>query len=110
MTSMDAPFQTHIKARIEIIVEAGALRRVLDKLDALDVPGYTVFDAVAGRGGGGRWTADGTLTASEHMVMIVCVIDASRAETVLRAVYKLVSRQIAIVTLDEVRVVRAERF
>lgn len=108
---MQTPFQTHIKARIEIIVEAGALRRVLDKLDALEVPGYTVFDAIAGRGGSaGRWRADGTLTASEHMAMVVCVLDTARAGPVLEAIYKLVSRQIGIVTLDEVRVVRDERF
>ena len=107
---MSDSFKTHVKARIEIIVEAGALRRVLDKLDQLDVPGYTVFDASAGRGRGGRWRADGTLTASEHMAMVICVIDTARADAVLEAIYKVVSRQIGIVTVDDVRVVRADRF
>lgn len=102
--------QTHTKKRLEIIIEAPILRRVLNRLDDLDVTGYTVLPALAGRGRDGTWSRSGQIADAGRMVAVICITDPERAEEVLEAVYKIVSRQIGIVTLSDVQVVRPERF
>lgn len=102
--------QTHTKKRLEIIVERPALRRVISRLDDLDVTGYTVLPALAGRGHDGTWSRSGQITNSGGMVAVICITDAERAEEILEAVYKIVSRQMGIVALSDVQVVRPERF
>jgi nitrogen regulatory protein PII len=102
--------ETHPKKRLEIIVEAPVLKRVLDLLDRLAVTGYTVMPALAGRGRDGRWRREGLVTDAGQMVVIVCILDESRVSDVLDPVFELVSRQIGIVTLSNTWVVRPERF
>lgn len=102
--------ETHLKKRIEIIVEAPMLGRVLDLLDRLAVTGYTVFPAIAGRGHGGSWRSEGTISEAERVVMIVCVTSAAKVETVLEPVYQMLARQIGIVTVSDCQVVRADHF
>ena len=102
--------ETHPKKRLEIIVERPILRRVLDLLDELDVPGYTVLPALAGRGRRGKWRREGMVGEAGQMVAITCVMDESRIDAVLGPVFKLVSRQIGIVTVSDVEVIRQEHF
>jgi nitrogen regulatory protein PII len=52
---------THAKKKLEIIIEAPMLNRLLDLLDRLAVTGYTVVPAIAGRGRDGSWR-EGNLT------------------------------------------------
>lgn len=100
----------HPKKRIEIIVEAPVLGRVLDLLDRLAVTGYTVLPALAGRGREGTWRREGLVSEAGRMVVVVCILDEARTGEVLDPVFKLVSRQIAIVTVSDLQVVRQERF
>lgn len=102
--------QTHAKKRLEIIIERPVLRRVLSRLDDLNVTGYTVLPALAGRGQDGTWSRSGQITNTGDMVAIICITDTERAEEILEAVYKIVSRQIGIVALSDVQVVRSDRF
>jgi hypothetical protein len=44
------------------------------------------------------------------MVVVVCILDEARVDEVLDPIFGLVSRQIGIVTLSDVEVVRQERF
>lgn len=100
--------KTFPKKRIEIIVEAPLLSRVIALLDELDVSGYTVFPAIAGRGSVGSWHRD-----SSHVQpakQILCIVDESREHEVLEPLFRLVSRQIGIITVSDVRVLRAEKF
>lgn len=101
--------EMHRKARIEIIVEQPVLARLLDVLDRLAVTGYTVVPAIAGRGREGAWR-EGMVGSAGHMVMVICVTDPARVDAVLDPVYRLVSRQIGIVTVSEVQVIRKEHF
>jgi nitrogen regulatory protein PII len=102
--------QTYLKKRIEIILEAPALHRLTDRLDKAGVTGYTIVPVLAGRGGEGAWSAEGLAGDAGRLVMIISIVDASKADDVLERVYTLLSRQIGIVTVSDVQVIRADHF
>ncbi|WP_181705541.1 P-II family nitrogen regulator [Chthonobacter rhizosphaerae] len=102
--------QMHPKKRIEIIVEAPVLHRLTDLLDRLDATGYTVVPVLGGRGRGGSWTREGLATDAGRMVMVVVVTGEERLDAILQPVFSLVTRQIGIVTVSDVMVMRAEHF
>ncbi|MEM7774207.1 MAG: DUF190 domain-containing protein [Pseudomonadota bacterium] len=102
--------QTFPKKRIEIMVEAPLMSRVLEILDEQGVSGYTVLPALAGKGKDGSWHRDGLVGRVGSMVQVLCIIDESRIDDVLAPLFKLVSQQIGIVSVSDVRVIRAEHF
>ncbi|MBX9775335.1 MAG: DUF190 domain-containing protein [Xanthobacteraceae bacterium] len=102
--------QTHPKKRIDVIVEAPLMRRIIDRLDQADVSGYSVMPIVAGRGHDGLWTADGQISNATQMVAVVCITDASRVDDILNSIFGVISNQIGFVTISDVAVVRPERF
>ncbi len=102
--------QTYLKKRLEIIIEAPLMRKVVEQLDRAAVTGYTVLPVVAGRGGQGSWSADKQISYQGGMFAIVSILDPSRVDDVLEAVFAVVTRQIGIVALSDVQVVRSDRF
>lgn len=102
--------KTHLKKRIDIMVEAPLMQRVLNLLDQQNVSGYTVLPVLAGRGKDGAWHRDGVVGRAGALVMIFCIVDEQRMDEILEPLYKLVSRQIGIVTVSDVQVIRAEYF
>lgn len=102
--------KTHLKKRIDIMVEAPLMQRVLNLLDQQNVSGYTVLPVLAGRGKDGAWHRDGVVGRAGALVMIFCILDEARVDEVLEPLFKLVSRQIGVVTVSDVQVIRAEYF
>lgn len=102
--------ETFPKKRIEIMVETPLMSRVIAILDDLGVSGYTVMPAIAGRGKDGLWHRDGQVGRVGSVVQILCIIDETRENDVLEPLFRLVSRQIGIVTVTDVRVVRSDQF
>ena len=103
--------QTFAKKRVEIIVEAPALRRVLAYLDENDASGYTVMPALAGRGDSGRsWSREGQITDTDRMVMILMIIDQARLAPLFDGLCGLVTRQIGVISVSDCEVVRDTRF
>jgi nitrogen regulatory protein PII len=102
--------KTFPKKRIEIMIEAPLMQRVITLLDKLDVGGYTVLPVLAGRGKDGAWHRDGAIGRAGSLVMIFCILDENRVDAVLDPLFELVSRQIGIVTVSDVQVVRGEHF
>jgi PII-like signaling protein len=102
--------KTHPKKRIDIMVEAPLMQRVLNLLDQQNLSGYTVLPVLAGRGKDGAWHRDGVVGRAGALVMIFCIVDEQRIDEVLEPLFKLVSRQIGIVTVSDVHVIRAEYF
>ncbi|MEZ6017634.1 MAG: DUF190 domain-containing protein [Planctomycetota bacterium] len=102
--------QTHSKKRIDIMVEEPLLPRVLALLDQQGVTGYTVLAALAGRGKDGAWHRDGLVGRAGAVVMVFCILDADRLESVLEPIFGIVSRQIGIVTVSDVQVLRPAHF
>ena len=102
--------ETFLKKRIEIMVETPLMTRVIRILDDLGVSGYTVVPAIAGRGKDGSWHRDGQVGRVGSVVQILCIVDGAREHDVLEPLFRLVSRQIGIVTVSDVRVVRSDQF
>ncbi|NBJ10267.1 DUF190 domain-containing protein [Microvirga arsenatis] len=102
--------QTHLKKRIEIVVEYPALRRLLERLDRSQVTGYTVVPALAGRGHDGLWSSEGLAGDAGRMMMVICITDPARLDPVLEEVYSVVARHIGIVTVSDVQVIRSDHF
>lgn len=100
----------HKKKRIEIVVEAPLKHRMIKILDDAGVAGYTVLAAASGRGADGVWDREGLVGRVGAMVVIFCYLDESRVDAVLSAVYRLIQKQIGIVTVSDVEVVRPEVF
>lgn len=102
--------QTYAKKRLSIIIEAPFLNRLLELLDDLDVPGYTALPALAGKGKSGSWRRDSLSSDAGRMVQVLVVLDAEKVPVVLRAVKAVLDRQIGIVSLSDVEVLRPELF
>lgn len=102
--------KTHLKKRIDIMVEAPLMQRVINLLDEQKVGGYTVLPVLAGRGKDGAWHRDGVVGRAGALVMIFCILDETRVNEVLAPLYAMISRQIGIVTVSDVQVIRAEMF
>ena len=102
--------ETYTKKRIEIMIESPLLARLTGLLDELDVHGYTVLPALAGRGRDGAWHRDGTIGRSGSLVMVFCIIDAERVEAILYPLFQLVKDQIGIVSVSDVEVIRPDHF
>jgi len=102
--------KTYPKKRIDIMVEAPLMDRVIAILDEQNVSGYTVLPALSGRGKDGAWHRDGQIGRVGAVVQIFCIVDESREQDVLEPLFRLVSRQIGIVTISDVRVVRPDHF
>jgi len=102
--------QMYPKKRIDIMVEAPLMQRVLNLLDQQGVSGYTVLSALAGRSQDGAWHRDGVVGRAGALVTIFCILDEARVDEVLEPLFKLVSRQIGIVTVSDVQVIRPTHF
>ena len=102
--------QLHPKKRLEIVIERPLLRRLETILKGLPATGYTVLPVLSGRGHEGAWEAAGAVGDAGQMVAAVCIVDASALDTVLAVVFPLVERQIGIVSVSDVAVVRGKHF
>ena len=102
--------RTHLKKRIDVIVEAPLIPRLRTELDPADLSGYSIMPIIAGRGHDGPWAVDDQPGTAGQMATLVCVVDASRVDQVLASIFALISRQIGFVTVTDVFVVRPERF
>ncbi|MGL5446694.1 MAG: DUF190 domain-containing protein [Rhabdaerophilum sp.] len=102
--------EMHRKKRIEIILEAPAMNRLSTALETAGVTGYTVLPVLAGKGKTGAWTRDGLIGGAGAMVCVICITDPTRVDAVLERIMAVLSRQIGLVTIGDVDVVRGERF
>lgn len=103
--------ELHRKKRVEVIVEAPALARIIRFLDERGVKGYTILPAIAGRGASGRvWSREGQVGEAGRMVAVMAIMDESRLAPLFDDLFRVVSRQIGIVTVSDCDVVRGEAF
>ncbi|MEL0113954.1 MAG: hypothetical protein VW835_19660 [Rickettsiales bacterium] len=102
--------QTYAKKRIEIITEAILESRFEQLLNEFSVTGYTVLPAIGGRGHDGVWRREGQVGASGQMIVVLCIVDPSRSEDVVEAIYGLIVDRIGIVSVSDVSVIRSDHF
>ncbi len=101
---------TYPKKQLAIIIEAPFAQRLFDILDGLQVPGYTALPAQAGRGKSGYWNRDSLSSDAGRMIQVTVILDAEKVPPVLQAVHRVLERQMGIVTLSDVAVLRPENF
>ena len=98
------------KQRIELIIERMAQKRACRVMEAAGMTGYTVLPALAGFGGGNRWSRDTDLSTAGDMVVIISIGETARVERCLSQLSDLLGDHIGIVSVSDVRVLRDERF
>ena len=101
---------THRKTRSEIIIEAPLRNRRTELLEGSEVSGFTVLPAISGLGEKGSWQRAGQVSDAGRMIVVVCIVDPGRADEVVESIYGLLSRQIGIVTISDVEVIRTDKF
>ncbi len=102
--------EMHRKKRLEIVIEAPIVDRLVALLDKAGVTGYTVTPGLSGRGRDGSWQREGQVTATGQMHVVMSIIDPSRVDDLLAEVYPLVARQMGILAVWDVEVVRKDYF
>lgn len=107
---MRAPVETFAKKKIEIIIEAPALQKVLRVFETRKIIGYTIFAVLAGSGHEGRWDASGLVGDSGRMLSVVCVLDQKELDIVLGYIEPIIRTQIGIVLVSDVQVIRRNHF
>ncbi|MEO1207321.1 MAG: DUF190 domain-containing protein [Pseudomonadota bacterium] len=102
--------ETFKKKRIEIVIEALVLKRLIAVFEDNQINGYTVYSAQAGSGKSGAWQADGVISGTNELRVVFCIVDETRVDQILDPVFKLISRHIGIVTVSDVDVIRGDQF
>ncbi len=100
----------HTRHRLELIVERMAQARACSILEDAGVTGYTVLSALAGYGNGQRWQRDQDISHARDMVVIISIGDATKIDTALENLHRLLDDHIGVLSVDEVRVLRPDRF
>lgn len=102
--------KTHARKQMTVICEAPVVHRITRVLDRVPVSGYTLFDAISGKGSEGGWSSDRIIGDAGRMVMIVSVMSHDQAEIAIDRIYEAIEPQMGIVTLADVDVLRPDRF
>ena len=102
--------ETHIKIRMDILIEAPLRKRLSALLDQHDVSGYTIFPALGGSGTDGNWSRIGQITDIGQMLLFTCILDQSRSDPLLDALREKLSEHIGYVTTTTVNVIRPNKF
>ncbi len=102
--------ELHRKKRVEIIIEAPLLRRLVSKLELRGVSGYSVLPVLSGFGHEGHWEATGSIGDAGRMVAVICILDAAECGALLDDIYSLIASQIGIVSISDVEVIRSTHF
>jgi PII-like signaling protein len=102
--------RTHRKKRIDIVAEAPILKRIVRLLEEAEVTGYTIIPALAGRGRHGDWSREGLAGDAGRMMVVFCVVDPAQVDAILDRLDAVIRRQIAIVTVTDVEVIRDDHF
>lgn len=102
--------QTHDAKRVEVIVEAVMEKQVTRALEEAGVTGFTILPVLGGSGRSGRWTREGTVGRAYGMVAVICLIAPARLDTLLEALFPVLSDHIGVVSVTDTAILRAERF
>jgi len=97
------------RKRIEIIVDAPLVPRIVDACSDAGIGGHTVLPLLSGRGGHEAWNED-RLSGAASKVMVLVIASAERAERLVEALTPVLDSHRLVLTIGDVTVVRSDRF
>jgi len=97
------------RRKIEILVDAPLVRRVIAAAEAAGVTGYTLLPTLGGAGHGGHWSDD-QVTGAEAKLMFVTITNDAKAAALTDALAPLLESHGLLLVSGIVDVVRAEKF
>ena len=92
------------KKRVEFIIEAPFVKQLTKRLDDGGVRGYTVTPAISGRGAHGKWSREGMVTDAGRQLLVICVMNAQLADSLLPELCETLRATLSLVTIADVQV------
>jgi hypothetical protein len=101
--------ETVQRRKIEILVDAPLVRRVVALAEAAGITGYTLLPTLGGAGHGGRWSDD-QVAGADAKLMFVTITNDAKANALTDALAPLLQSHGFLLVSGLVDVVRAEKF
>ncbi|MBB4287214.1 DUF190 domain-containing protein [Roseospira goensis] len=101
--------ETFGRKKIELFIERPLLPRVLRLIKSTGATGYTVLPTLQGGGQDGVWD-EGLPIDAQHMVQVVVITNAERADAILEGIKPMLGTWQGVVCVSDVQVLRRERF
>ncbi len=101
--------ETVSRRRIEVLVDALLVRRVITAAQRVGIAGYTILPTLEGQGRGGHW-ADDQISGAQAKVVFLSVTNAAKADAFVEAIAPLLESHGIILLVGDVDVVRGGRF
>ena len=101
--------ETVQRRKIEILVDAPLVRRVVAVAEAAGITGYTLLPTLGGAGHGGRWSDD-QVAGADAKLMFVTITNEAKASALTDALAPLLQSHGFLLVSGIVDVVRAEKF
>lgn len=99
----------HPIQRVEIIATAAEKHKILDCLDKIGVPGYTVIDRVTGKSPRGKVSDDFDLSADLSNVYIICFCSQDLIKPLVEKVRPILNKFGGVCYISEAMEVRSLR-
>lgn len=100
---------TVTRTRIEVLVDAPLVRRLVAAADDAGIQGYTVLPTLMGRGVSGVW-ADDEVSGAGAKQLFMTVTSAEKADRLVAALAPLLDAYGLVLIVSTVEVIRGERF
>ncbi|MEQ9520340.1 MAG: transcriptional regulator [Parvibaculum sp.] len=97
------------KKKIEVVVEAVYLNRVIDAAVKAGAKGYSVIPHLTGNGQHGVRQGRGLSGAFEN-AMFISIVDKAIADDVVKNIHAAIGEAIGILYMSDVDVIRSEHF
>jgi PII-like signaling protein len=101
--------ETVTRRRIEVLVDALLVRRIVAAAKSADISGYTILPTLEGDGRGGHWRDD-QISGAQSKVLFLTVTNAEKEAAFVEAVTPLLDSHGLILLMSDVEVVRGSRF
>mgnify|MGYP001060968438 CR=1 FL=1 len=101
--------QIYTKKKVEIVIVAPLMERIIRILDDLGCSGYTVLRAISGKGHHGDWDL-GQLSDATRQVVVVAVVSDDMAERIFEQVGEVFKKHHGVIFTSTVEVMRSEYF
>ncbi len=101
--------QTVTRKRIEILVDAPLAPRIIARVKAVDISGWSLIHVDSGGGRAGEWQHDDVTGAAAKTIVLV-VASPAKADALVASLAPLLDSYRLLLTIGDVQVVRGERF